>query len=615
MNVLRLFRTVQSKLVIIYVLLILIAMQLIGVYFVRTLESYFVDNFSDSLRKQTVLLAEFVEPYLSNNAKINRTDLPDTAKQDIKVMVDKLFTISGAEIQVIDVNGIVLSSSLATNSDLTGKKNTQTEVSRALQGIRLNESVLIDSDGLRKKMIATPVGGDGNIVGAIFLVASMEEMYANMSRINQILLSATGIALVLTALLGVFLAHTITAPIKQMRKSTTAIAEGQFDQYVEVHGSDEIGELAESFNFMTSRLKEALFHIEEEKEKLALILANMSDGVIAADEYGRLIVMNHQARQMFSLKDSDDMPRNMARLFDLSWIKIKEYAEWPQHAEMMVLPAEGTKEEQIIRVMFTSIRRKDKQVTGIIAVLQDVTKQQRLEQQRKDFVANVSHELRTPLTTIKSYLEALVEDDALAEPELAERFLGVARNETERMIRLVQDLLRLSQLERPEAALQLSTLKVADLLEEVSDRFAFQLQQKQISLVLQIAADLPEMEVDRDQMDQVLDNLLSNAIKFTGPEGRIELAAQLTDGGLMQISVTDNGMGIPAKDIAFIFDRFYRVDKARSRNLGGTGLGLSIAQTIIQAHGGSISLESEQHVGTRVTFALPIGQVRGESHA
>jgi two-component system sensor histidine kinase VicK len=613
MKALRLFSSIQSKLIIIYVLLILIAMQLIGVYFVRTLESYFINNFSDSLRKQTYLLAEFVEPYL--NVKVRTEDASSEPTKDINAMVEKLFTLSGAEIQIIDGNGIVLSTSIESHRDVIGKKNTQTEVSRALQGIRLNERMVVDIDGLRKKRIATPIGSGGNIVGAIYIVASMEDLYRNMSRINQIFISGTVIALVLTALLGVILSSTITAPIKQIRKSTRAIAEGQFNQFVTVRSADEIGQLAESFNFMTSRLKEALGSIEEEKEKLAQVLANMSDGVVAADVDGRVIVMNRQAHMMFGILESEMVPRNMARLLNMNWSTIKEQAEHPDEAKQMWLQMQDEVEEtRTVRITFTAIRRTDRKMAGIIAVLHDVTQQEQLEQQRKDFVANVSHELRTPLTTIKSYLEALVEDGALQEPELAERFLAVTRNETERMIRLVNDLLLLSQLDRPQSLLQPSSVNVTELLDEVSDRFAFQMQQKQMTCEVQVPTDLPPLLAERDKLDQVLDNLVSNAIKFTPEQGRIVIKAVRNDERWLTLSVSDNGIGIPKQDIAYIFDRFYRVDKGRSRQMGGTGLGLSIARTIVHAHGGTITIDSQLHKGTTVTFTLPVDDKGSATH-
>jgi two-component system sensor histidine kinase VicK len=239
-----------------------------------------------------------------------------------------------------------------------------------------------------------------------------------------------------------------------------------------------------------------------------------------------------------------------------------------------------------------------------------VTEQEKLEISRREFVANVSHELRTPLTTIKSYLEAL-DDGALEDVQLAGRFIGVARNETERMIRLVNDLLHLSRLDSNQTVLVKERVNVSDLLEDVSDRFSFQLLQRRIRIGMEVAPGIPDIFVDRDQMDQVLDNLVSNAVKYTPEGGTISIIARLLPNNHLEISIRDNGIGIPKKDLTRIFERFYRVDKARSRNMGGTGLGLSIAREIIKAHGGTIRLDSEFNEGTTVTFTLPTKQAGG----
>jgi len=271
---------------------------------------------------------------------------------------------------------------------------------------------------------------------------------------------------------------------------------------------------------------------------------------------------------------------------------------------LLQLEPAGQGEPLVIRVTFSPIHRREIGITGTIAVLQDVTEQEEMEASRREFVANVSHELRTPLTTIKSYAEAL-DDGAMTEPQLGERFIGVIRNETERMIRLVTDLLHLSRLDSNEAPLRMQTVDVVEMLEDVADRFSFQMQQKHIEYQVQVEDGITQVVVDRDQMDQVLDNLVSNALKYTPEGGSIRMEGVKRD-GLLSISVQDTGMGIPKKDLDRIFERFYRVDKARSRNMGGTGLGLSIAREIVKAHGGDIHLESEVDQGTRATFTLPM---------
>jgi two-component system sensor histidine kinase VicK len=261
-------------------------------------------------------------------------------------------------------------------------------------------------------------------------------------------------------------------------------------------------------------------------------------------------------------------------------------------------------------VTFTPIHRREVGITGTIAVLQDVTEQEKLEASRREFVANVSHELRTPLTTIKSYTEAL-DDGALDDPPLASRFVGVIQNETGRMIRLVTDLLHLSRLDSKEALMRKQPTDVLEMLEDVADRFSFQMQQKDIGSEVKVGAGLPKALCDRDQIDQVLDNLVSNALKYTQPGGSITMGAVQAPGGMLAIAVQDTGIGIPKKDLDRIFERFYRVDKARSRSMGGTGLGLSIAREIVMAHGGTISIQSELGQGTKVTFTLPPAEDEG----
>lgn len=600
----RFFQTIQVKLIVIYVLMILIAMQLIGVYFVQQLESSFKETFSDSLNKQVFLLAEYVEPYLST-AQEAQDDEAEKKEEDLNGLLGSLFDISRAEIQIIDANGIIVSSTSKDANQSVQQKNTRTEVNRALQGIK-DERIIVDSDGIRKKVIARPVGKDGKISGAVYIAASMEETYATINRINRIFLTGTLFALALTALLGIFLSNTITAPIKEITKQATALAEGKnFDQQVKVLANDEIGQLGTAFNYMTNRLKEALWLNEEEKEKLASILSNMSDGVIATDEFGRVIVINRRAKQMLRVNDSDVLGREIVRLFGLTSQEIREYSRSENNKTLIKLNEEEEEEALTVQVTFTPIHRREKGVAGTIAVLQDVTEQEKMEYSRREFVANVSHELRTPLTTIKSYLEALG-DGAMEDPNLAGRFLAVTRNETERMIRLVTDLLHLSRFDSKQAVTVKEPENIHEMLEEVADRFSFQLRQKSIEIAIYVDPSIQTVPLDRDQIDQVLDNLVSNAIKYTSDEGMLQLSARKTGSETVEISVEDTGIGIPKKDLGRIFDRFYRVDKARSRNMGGTGLGLSIAREIIKAHGGSISLDSEMNQGTRVSFTLPL---------
>ncbi|GAA4867225.1 cell wall metabolism sensor histidine kinase WalK [Paenibacillus vulneris] len=600
MKGIRFFQSIQAKIIIIYVLLILIAMQLIGVYFVRTLESYFKNDFIESHNIQAALLTQWVEKYLNDETR--QGDPKKNA--EMNDVVNKLFANSGSEIQIIDQNGFVLTTSMVTHQGIIGQKNTQPEVSRALQGIKDNQRMFTDFDGVRKMIITKPVASGVKVNGAVYIIASMEELYNTINRINQFLITGTIIALGLTAVLGIMLSATITSPIKAITRQATAVAEGRFNDKVPVLGKDEIGQLGQTFNYMMERLKDALSLNEEEKEKLASILTNMNDGLIATDDDGRVMVINRRAKQILQLSEDAAIGRPLPEVLGITIETMKEHQKAEDSTMMLQFYHEVEEEHLSVRVSFTTVYSKEKGSASTIAMLQDVTDQEKLEESRREFVANVSHELRTPLTTIKSYLEAL-EDGALEEPKLAGKFVSVTRNETERMIRLVTDLLQLSRLDSKQAIISREITDVAEMLEEVVDRFSFQLEHRGIEIEMDVEPSVGEIMLDRDRIDQVLDNLVSNAIKYTPDGGHISIRAHRPDPKLLEINVQDNGIGIPKKDLNRIFERFYRVDKARSRSMGGTGLGLSIAREIVRAHGGTILLESDLEQGTKVTFTIP----------
>ncbi|RUS48817.1 cell wall metabolism sensor histidine kinase WalK [Cohnella sp. AR92] len=608
MKLLRPFRTIQAKLIIMVLLLILIALQLIGVYFISTMKNSQIDLFTENLDSQAQLLTVMASSAIAKQGESTIAD--EGSESQLAQLVSNLFNISGAEAQVLDASGRVLTTSLEEHQSYVGRKNTSLLVSRALQGINDNTEEIIDTDNVRKRIVVKPVMNNGKVVGAVYIVASMKDLYQTVERVNQIFVTGMLLALGLTAVLGILIAGTITQPIKALTRQVTAVAEGRFEERVPVLGKDEIGQLSLAFNEMTDRLGEALSINEEEKEKLSSILSNMSDGVLATDEIGQVIVANRRARAMLGIENPEG--RTASECLDIDKTPIAEALEGRESTLLIHRQPSEDEENLVFRVTLTPIRRRDKGVVGSIAVLHDVTESEKLEQTRREFVANVSHELRTPLTTIKSYAEAL-DDGAMEEPPLAERFVGVIRSETERMIRLVTDLLHLSRFDSRQSQLRRQMTDLAEMTEDVVDRFSLQLRQKAITVRVQVDPGLQKAWIDRDGIDQVLDNLMSNAIKYTLDGGSILLSARIIDPRHLSIAVKDTGIGIPKKDLAHIFDRFYRVDKARSRSMGGTGLGLSIAREIVRAHGGSVGIESELGAGTTVTVTLPLTQ-EGSEH-
>ncbi len=603
---LRLFKTVQWKLVVIYMLLILMAMQFIGAYFAREVESYYTNNFTETLNAQATLLSTLLERYLST-PRDRKEQTAEDMKADIDNLVYNLGALNRANVQVVDQNGTVISTT-ENDKSIVGQRTSQTEVTIALLGTR-NEGLRIDPHtGHRVKVLAVPVKRGNVVYGAVYIVASMETVYTTIRKITNILATGTGIALLLTAGLGVVLARTITTPVKEMTRQATAVADGDFNRAVRVYSGDEIGQLGMAFNHMTARLKEAILQQEEEREKLSQILANMSDGVIAADRDGRIILMNRSAEEMLQVKEQAVISQGKT-LYDV--LRLPPEEEMPLFVQadplVMEMPLAGG-EVVMLRVTFTPLQQDSGKKGGIIAVLQDVTEQTRLDQQRREFVANVSHELRTPLTTIKSYVEALL-DGAMEDPALSNRFLRVTMTETERMIRLVNDLLQLSRFDSQGVRLHPKLLDVAQLVRYAADRFSMQGEQQGIRLSVELPDTLPAVYADQDAVNQVLDNLLSNAIKYTPEGGLVTLAAKADEERKrVYVSVSDTGIGIPKRDLRRIFERFYRVDKARSRSQGGTGLGLAIARELVQAHGAEIEIASEWNVGTTVTFWLPFAE-------
>jgi two-component system sensor histidine kinase VicK len=601
MKRIRFFQTVQWKVVILYLLLILIAMQVIGAYFIRAAESYYLNNFNETLNTQANLLAVNVEKYLEEE---------NIHREDVDNLIRNLFALRNADVQLLDQNGTVLTTT-EENKSFIGQKNTRAEVNMALLGTR-NDSIQYNPETRQRvKVLALPIKKGTKILGVLYMVASMEEVYYTMRQINGILATGTGIALLLTAALGIVLARTITTPVKEITRQATAMANGDFNGQVRIYSEDEIGQLGETFNLLTRKLQHALSQTEAEKEKLSSILANMTDGVIAADGDRNIILVNKPAQRILGVSYKTLLGKNLYEALSIPKEDERDSLFEENGSLLMDMNVEG--EERLIRFSFTVLKsREEVKNAGIIAVLQDVTEQEALERERKDFVANVSHELRTPLTTLKSYLEAL-EEGVIEDPELSRKFLRVLLNETDRMTKLVTDLLQLSRYDAGQYALDLQAVNVRELLQDVAERFALKCQQENILLTLDIPEnELPPVRIDRDNIIQVLDNLLSNAMKYSNENTTVVIQAREEE-DVIRIDVIDEGMGIRRRDLERIFERFYRVDKARSRSMGGTGLGLSIARQIVLAHGGTIEIDSEWKKGTRVSFTLPIyGESKNE---
>jgi two-component system, OmpR family, sensor histidine kinase VicK len=596
------FKTVQWKVVVIYILLILVAMQVIGAYFIREVENYYVNNFTETLNTQSNLLAVNLQRYLDVDVENQQESAQESRQQDIRYLVSNLLALKNTDVQVIDRNGVVLTTTEEEKA-IIGQKTTRDEVSLALLGTRYEATQINPQTGHRVRVLAIPVKNGARTLGALYMVSSMEDMYQTMSKINRILATGTIISLVVTGSLGILLARTITKPVKEITRQAAAMAEGDFTRKVRVYSNDEIGQLAEAFNYLTQRLQEEISQNEEETEKLTSILSNMSDGVIATDKEGLVILINARACEMLGIQEKTAVGSLIQNVLSIPSEK-QEILLLNQGTGSILLKPSQENQSPILKVTFRRLKKNEPMGKGLIAVLQDVTEQEKLEHQRKEFVANVSHELRTPLTTLKSYLEAL-EDGAIYDREIAPKFIRVTHHETDRMIRMVTDLLQLSRHDSKKMDIRKQEIVFSELIRAAIERFSVQFDQKGIQVQLELAELIPMVYADRDGLSQVFDNLISNAVKYSN-QGTVLTIRCFSEGDMVSVQIEDEGVGIPKRDLFRIFDRFYRVDKARSREMGGTGLGLSIAREIIMAHQGDIYIESELQRGTKVTFKLPV---------
>jgi len=589
------FKSIQWKMGLIYFLLILIAMQVIGVQLLQSLEQYYENNYAAGLTAQGELIGGLLRRYFTDSLQ----------EEYIAGLVGEFRLETGAEIIVLDGNGVVLGASQG-RGDLLGKRLAQAEVTRALTGIA-GQEIRWDAHRQERSMaVATPVTARGDIVGVVYLSGSLAEIDQTLADIRTFLLSATLVALLITGIIGAGLARTITRPIQEVTEKAALIAAGDFDQHIDVRAADEIGQLGETFNYLSRRLQENLREIAHQKNKVEAILTNMNDGVLALDETGILIHSNPAACRMLGLKPEEALGRPWKEIPVLEELEPVLEEVWTDKKNISSQLVVHRKNPRVIQVHLTPLRDVGENLSGTVIALHDITEQEKLDSMRRDFVANVSHEIKTPLTTVKSYVETLL-DGAIQREELVRPFLQVVLTETDRIARLVRDLLQLSQLDYEEVRWRKRPLSLGDLLHQALQRWLVEAERQALKLTLCLPPDLPPVLADKDRLEQVVENLLSNAVKFTPAGGSISLGAQAQD-GYIRTTITDTGIGIPPEDQGRIFERFYRVDKARSRSLGGTGLGLSIAQELIRAMGGEIELESTPGEGTRVSFLLPVAE-------
>jgi len=595
------FKSIHVKIVLIYILLIIIAIQIIGLYFSQQLEESLKENFQESI-KQRIDLMEF---NIREEMLKERDETMPALEDTLTTILRESKTNDILELRVIDTRYRIIATSDFNSSAIIGQKSNVDIVRKIMATeTELNTIVLDPETQNRVWVLAAPILNinlqDSEVLGAIYIEADIEQVYDQMNDINRIFAVSTMISLLITVILGILIARTITRPISDMRKQAQAMAKGNYSRKVRVYGSDEIGLLAVSFNHLTNRLQEAQSTTEAERRKLASVLSNMTDGVIATDRKGRIILINDPALNLLHVSRETTLNRTITSVLGVD----EEYSfeDLINMKEAISLNFSTEDTPYILRANFSVIQKETGFVNGLITVLHDITEQEKIDMERREFVANVSHELRTPLTTMRSYLEALAEG-AWQDENIAPQFLNVTQTETERMIRLVNDLLNLSKMDRQEYDLSIEVVEFNKFFERIIDRFEMSKSQN-VTFKRLLPKESYFVEIDTDKLTQVIDNIISNALKYSPDGGEIRFGVTIYE-DMLQVMVSDDGIGIPKENVTRIFDRFYRVDRARARSMGGTGLGLAIAREMIEAHGGKIWAQSEEGIGTTIFFTLP----------
>ncbi|MBR5809519.1 MAG: HAMP domain-containing protein, partial [Clostridia bacterium] len=447
---------------------------------------------------------------------------------------------------------------------------------------------------------AIPINTNGSARYIAYIKDTKNEVTSVTRNVLFILIEALLVSVCIAVILSFFFSRTITKPIRNLTGVAEKIASGEFTAVQQTDAKDELGILSNTFSYMSTELSRTMEEVNSEKNKVETILNNMTDGILAFNTKGELIHINPKAKKMIGRQFYDDIKFDTffkeldadISMGSLIYINDEERSE-----------RQATINDKIIRFIFAPFKIENK-IGGILVVMHDITSQQKLEFSRREFVANVSHELRTPLTTVKSYAETLM--DMPYDEEMHTKFLGTMANEADRMTRIVKDLLTLSRLDEGQYEVRpYEQIDLANFLTGVVERMFFSAKEKHQTLLLHAPNQNSVVLSDRDKLEQVVINIISNAIKYTPEGGEIDVYF----GTLYKdayIKVRDNGIGIPKENLPRIFERFYRVDKARSRETGGTGLGLAIAKQIMNQLGGNISITSDVGEGTEVIISIPI---------
>lgn len=605
----RMLSSIHLKIAVVFALTLLATLELVGAFFIRQLEQQNLTSF-----RNQITLPAYVSDSLTQ--ALTESGTTNQVNSDIHHVLSNINNTSISNVEVIDAKGVIRGTTDINDQDVVGQRTTDQNVQNALNNRNYVKMPIEKENNIRYQLVVKPlvneVNGNNTTVGVVVVRASLETIYDNLSNISQIYLGASLLAVIVGTVMAVIISRALTKPIAEISERTMRIAQGDYSGEIPIESQDEIGHLADNVNSLALRIEETTNSMDFERRRLDSVLEHMTDGVMATDRRGRINLINATAARMINQKE-DVRGQSVLDILNIrERYSLRELLD--EHDELMLDFSRGH-EQRILMAYFSLIQRESGFISGLVIVLHDITEQQQIERERRDFVSNVSHELRTPLTSVKSYVDAL-RDGAINDEELSGTFLGVVQDETERMIKMINDLLELSRMDSGTVRLEPEFVNMTELVNYILNRFDMIIANadedaKRYTINRQIMEDPVWVEIDPSKLTQVIDNIMNNAIKYS-PDGGVVTVKMQEIGQKLVLSISDQGLGIPQKDLPYIFDRFFRVDKARSRKQGGTGLGLAISKELVRRSGGQIWAESEEGKGSTFYVAFPFTKLDDE---
>jgi two-component system phosphate regulon sensor histidine kinase PhoR len=578
------FRSIQWRITFSFALIVLVIMTIFGFYLTDHVRDSQLDSLRSSLKSEAVIIAE------NKASDIANLSLRESLKADINELGQEI----EARVTVIDIGGVVIADS-EEDPAIMENHATRPEFIEAFNEGYGESSRFSVTLGINMMYVAVPVLDEGEVIGAVRVALPLTEVETLVSNVVTSVVIAIVVTVVFIIVAGWLIARVFTRSVRQVAEASKKIASGELSQRIDTGATDETGELADSFNQMSIRLTEMIETISEDRARLESILDNIADGVIMTDADGKIQLANKAIENIFRVKNERlvDKPLiEVLRDHEISEL-LKECLETGQE---QVAQFESDMYKRFLRVMTVPISK------SVLFLIQDLTEVRDLQTMRRELIGNISHDFRTPLAGIKAMVETL-QDSAIDDTEAAKDFLSRIDNEVDRLTQMVAELTELSRIETGRSELNREPSNLNSLVEEAIQQLQPQIERKNLSIIKQLATDLPTVAVDKERIRQVIVNLLHNAVKFTGEGGRITVTTS-SDKGLVTVGISDTGIGIAADDLPHIFERFYMAD--RSRAGGGTGMGLAIAKHVIEVHNGNIEVKSTEGEGATFSFSLPV---------